>query len=187
MIARTHNIFAFASLITVAVFYHPEELNTITLLTSLIANSVGSMFPDIDQATNKLWDMLPMGDAVGQFVTKALLPHRSFSHSAIGIFSFGLLFSNLLPLIFNATYIDSWMVFVSFIVGYISHLMADGFTEEGLPLLYPIRYKFGFPPIKKWRIKTGKWFEKYVITPGLVIYVIWLTTSNWGLFYKLIS
>jgi membrane-bound metal-dependent hydrolase YbcI (DUF457 family) len=56
-------------------------------------------------------------------------------------------------------------------IGFISHLLADSITEEGVPLLFPISFKFGFPPIKSWRIVTGKWFENLVIFPSLAAYL----------------
>jgi len=65
MTARTHDVFAFASLITVAAIYPPNSLNLATLFTSLIGNVVGALIPDMDQATNRLWDLLPGGNFVG--------------------------------------------------------------------------------------------------------------------------
>ena len=66
MTARTHDAIAFASLVTLATFFLPAKLNVLTLFSSLVANVVGSLLPDIDQATNRLWDMLPAGNEVGK-------------------------------------------------------------------------------------------------------------------------
>jgi len=40
--------------------------------------------------------------------------------------------------------------------------------------------KVGFPPISSWRIKTGKWFEKFIVFPGIVIYLLVFTAKNQG-------
>jgi hypothetical protein len=55
---------------------------------------------------------------------------------------------------------------------------ADMFTEEGVPLLFPLEYHFGIPPdpFQKVRIKTGRWFENLVVYPVVNIalfFVIW--------------
>lgn len=184
MVARTHNLFAFACLITIAVNYGSVELTTPTIITSLIANSVGSMMPDIDQASNKIWDMLPLGDALGKIMSNLFGPHRTLSHSLIGMFLINKLVYYLLPNLLNVTHINSQVVATSFMIGYSSHLLADSLTEEGLPLLFPIKKKFGFPPIKSWRIKTGKWFENFVINPVLVVYLVFTVFSNYKFFLK---
>jgi membrane-bound metal-dependent hydrolase YbcI (DUF457 family) len=53
-------------------------------------------------------------------------------------------------------------------IGVFSHLVMDSFTKEGVPWLLPIPIKFGFPPLKAFRITTGKKMEGFVIFPGLV-------------------
>lgn len=186
MVARTHGIVAFACLITTAVYYPPEEVGVATVVIALIANTIGSMLPDIDQATNKLWDMLPLGDSVGKFMTKIFPAHRTLSHSFLGIVLFDQLTYWLFPKILNGLYINPWLVSLSLMIGYISHLLADSITEEGLPLLYPLKIKFGLPPVKSWRIKTGQWFEKYIVTPGVMIYIIIFASSQWSTLYRLL-
>ena len=181
MIARTHNIIAFASILTLAIYYPPTHLTTSTVVIALIANTIGSMLPDIDQASNKLWDMLPFGDNVGKILSNIFLSHRSLSHSLIGLFIADKIILWLLPKILNGSNISMHFVWISIMIGYISHLLADGLTEEGIPLLFPIKVKFGFPPIKSWRIKTGHWVEKYLITSGVVVYIFWMAVSNWGI------
>jgi len=169
---------AFASLLTVATYYPQTNLGTATIIVSLIANTVGSMMPDLDQASNKLWDMLPYGDTVGKYLSKMFLSHRNFSHSIIGSVVMIKASFMLLENILNASYLNSHIVATSLMIGYISHLLADGVTEEGLPLLFPLGNKFGFPPIKSWRIKTDKWFERYVVVPGVLLYIGWIVIMN---------
>jgi membrane-bound metal-dependent hydrolase YbcI (DUF457 family) len=181
VVSRTHNLVAFASLATAAVYYPPNKITAATLVITLIANIIGSLLPDIDQASNRLWDLLPGGDGLGKLLKNIFLAHRTLSHSLLGVFLVCKLVYWLLPMIFNSNFIDYRIVALGLLIGYISHLAADGITEEGLPLLFPIKTKFGFPPIKSWRIKTGHWFENLVIFPGTIIYLIWLLTGNWRL------
>lgn len=180
MTSRTHDVFAFASLVTVAVNYPPASLNMSTLVVSLIGNIVGSLLPDIDQATNRLWDLLPAGNLLGRVFRKLFLSHRTLSHSFLGIFLVHKLLWWLLPKILNPDYLNIDLIYYSVMIGFISHLFLDLFTEEGLPLLFPIKWKFGIPPIHHWRIKTGKAFEKYIVFPGIIAYSLWFAFSNQG-------
>lgn len=178
MTSRTHGVFAFASLITVAAYYPSSSLNPSTLVVSLVGNIVGSILPDIDQATNRLWDLFPAGNSLGRVFRKLFLSHRTLSHSLLGIFLVHKLLWWLLPRILNPNYLNIDLIYYSVMIGFVSHLVLDLFTEEGLPLLFPIKWKFGIPPIRPWRIKTGKWFEKFVVFPGIIIYSIWFAISN---------
>jgi len=172
MTSRTHDLFAFASLVTLASYYPPKSLNLVTVISSLIANIVGALLPDLDQASNRLWDLLPAGNFIGRILRRLFLSHRTLSHSILGIYLIHRLFQFLLPVILNPRFINIQIVYFSLMIGFLSHLFLDFFTEEGIPLFFPIRLKLGFPPIKSWRIKTGKWFEKYVIFPAIILYLI---------------
>src|SRR3990167_7931732 len=88
MTARTHDLIAFASLLTVASYNPPGELNISTVVTCLVGSVVGALAPDMDQATNRLWDMLPAGNLVGRLLRNLMLRHRTISHSFLGIFLF---------------------------------------------------------------------------------------------------
>jgi inner membrane protein len=178
MTSRTHDIFAFASLISLASYYPPASLNLTTTVACLVGNVVGSLLPDADQATNRLWDLLPAGNQVGKVFRNLFLHHRTLSHSILGAFLIYEILSFLLAKFLNPAYVNTTLVLLSIMIGYLSHLLADSFTEEGVPLLFPFKFKFGIPPISSWRIKTGKWFEKFVVFPGIVIYIIWFSAVN---------
>lgn len=172
MTARTHDLFAFASLITVTAIYPPQSLNVLTLSTSIVANIVGSLIPDMDQASNRLWDLLPAGDFLGKFLRRTFLSHRTFSHSLLGLYIFYKFFEWLLPKLLNPVSVDYKIVLASLMVGLISHIIADGLTKEGVPLLFPLKFKFGFPPLSFLRITTGSWVENVLFLPGVAVYII---------------
>lgn len=172
MTAKTHNAFAIASLITIATFYPPKDLNVITLVSSVIAANIGALIPDMDQAGNKLWDLFPAGDTIGKFVRRVFYKHRTLTHSLVGMYIIYEFLNWILPKFLNPAFISPTTITWSIMIGYASHLLADGLTEEGVPLLFPINLNFGIPPIKKWRIKTGKWFENFIIYPAVWIYLL---------------
>ena len=187
MTSRTHDLIAFSFLITVAAFYPPSSLNLTTLISCFVGNVTGSLLPDIDQASNRLWDMLPGGNFVGKILKNLFLQHRALSHSFLGMY---LLYKGLefvLPRIFNPLYVDTKLIYYSIMIGAISHLAADSLTERGLPLLFPLKFKFGFPPFKSWRIVTGGWFEKIVIFPVTIAYLFWFVFENKDRLIKILN
>jgi membrane-bound metal-dependent hydrolase YbcI (DUF457 family) len=83
--------------------------------------------------------------------------------------------------------IDIGFVWVAFIVGMLSHLIMDTLTKEGVPWLLPLPKKFGIPPIRAWRITTGKKVENLIVLPGLIVFVIWLCASHYNTLTNLIQ
>ncbi|HXX79898.1 MAG TPA: metal-dependent hydrolase, partial [Ktedonobacteraceae bacterium] len=107
--------------------------------------------------------------------------HRTIFHSILGL-ALGLLLAlgiqQLVSIlmaqrgfIFPAQFIDkTHFVLVAVLLGCILHIAADGLTEGGVPLLWPYRKRFGFPPNPHWRFRTGDWPE-YVIVYSCILLV----------------
>ncbi|MBF6590895.1 MAG: metal-dependent hydrolase [Ktedonobacterales bacterium] len=55
------------------------------------------------------------------------------------------------------------LAFRAFLVGYFLHLIADSLTEGGVPWLWPNRTRFGFPPKRHWRFRSGSGIEPVVV------------------------
>ncbi len=178
MTARSHDSFAFATLVTVSAFIQPQPLNVLTLFVAVIANNIGALIPDMDQAGNRLWDLLPAGDYIGKIFRRIFYKHRTLSHSLLGAFLIFKSLDWLLPKIANPVFINPDIILVSIMIGYLSHLLADSLTEEGLPLLFPLPLNIGFPPIASWRMTTGSWFETYFVQPGIFVYLIWFIATH---------
>jgi len=187
MTGRTHDAIAFASLITVSVANPPESLNVATATAAIVANIVGATMPDIDQATNKLWKFLPGGDYLGKILRRAFMGHRNLTHSFVGIFLVYKLLEFALPRLLNPQYVDWKIIFLAMMIGYTSHLIGDFITKDGLPLLFPLEWKFGFPPIAAFRITSGNWIENIIVLPGTAAYIFWFIGSNQGEFIKLLK
>lgn len=187
MTGRTHDAFAFAALVTTAAFFPPAHLTLSTLVVSVIAADIGGMLPDVDQAGNRLWEHLPAGDRLGTIFRRVFYRHRTITHSVVGVFLIYKVLEYFLPKILNVGYIDSNIVLTSLMIGYFSHLFSDALTEDGLPLLFPMNITFGFPPIRSWRIKTGKWFENFIVFPAVWIYVLWFIHQKHEVFLKVLK
>jgi inner membrane protein len=169
MTGRTHDLAAFAALSYVI---SQQPIHSITLATAFVvlgANMIGGLTPDIDQPTGDLWNRIPAGSLFGKILAPLLGGHRYISHSVLGVVLFGFLLSLFLTKIKTILLVDMNIVWFAFMIGYISHLFMDLFTYEGVPILFPIPIKIGFPPFKILRIKTGGFIEKSVIFPLLLV------------------
>src|SRR3954470_17079410 len=156
MTGRTHDMAAFTAL-TLVVLSHPlPEITVGTGLVAIAANLIGGIAPDIDQPTAPFWRNLPIGSIFGRFFGKLLGGHRFLSHSVIGIIIFGVLFEFILNFLQpSIPKINLNVVWWAFMIGFVSHLIMDTFTTEGVPWLLPLPYKFGIPPVRSLRVPTG--------------------------------
>jgi inner membrane protein len=163
----------------------PSLITSTPIPVDLVINKViffsmvalGALLPDIDNAQSTI------GRRFG-WISKEIqhiAGHRTIFHSLLGL-ALGLLLAlgiqQLIIIllaqrgfIFPAQIIDkTHFVFVAVLLGCILHIAADGLTEGGVPLLWPYRKRFGFPPNPHWRFRTGDWPE-YVIVYSCMLLV----------------
>ncbi len=182
MTARTHDLAAITALgLTAMILLPAGQLTLSTVLVALLANQIGGIVPDIDQPTAPFWRNLPVGHIFGKVFDTLIGGHRFLSHSLLGVVLFGVLANMLLhflqPIMPHA---DVRLVWYAFLVGILSHLIMDTLTKEGVPWLLPLPFKFGIPPLKKFRITTGKRAEIFLIFPALLAVDVWLFASHYG-------
>lgn len=156
----------FSSIIFLLVY--KIELSPVLVLALIFSTVLGSSAPDLDTPTGELWDKIPAGGILSRAIHPVFIGgHRHLSHSIIGLGIFTGLFSLLIKLAPFGLILNPYYLILAFVVGYCSHLVADMFTEAGVPLLFPLAYHFGIPPdpLGKIRIKTGRWFENLIVYP----------------------
>lgn len=180
MTGRTHDLAAVTALGVIVLSTPLRTVTLSTVLIALFANQIGGIIPDIDQPTAPLWRNLPVGGVIGKLVDKLLGGHRFLSHSLLGL----AIFSGLAALLLKAlhpviSHTNITLVWWSFVIGMVSHLVLDTLTKEGVPWLLPVPVKFGFPPDKHFRVTTGKKFETLVIFPLLIAFDIWFCTIHY--------
>ncbi|MGH7204230.1 MAG: metal-dependent hydrolase [Candidatus Levyibacteriota bacterium] len=170
MTGRTHDMAAFTTL-SIIVMSHPlPQMTLATGLVAIVANLMGGIAPDIDQPTAPFWRNLPVGRYVGRTLDRLLGGHRFISHSILGIFLFGFVFHYVLNVLRPSfPHLNMEIIWWAFMIGFVSHLVMDTFTTEGVPWLLPIPIKFGIPPLKAFRLPTGGFLEKFIIFPGLIL------------------
>ncbi len=148
------------------------------------AVAFGALLPDIANARSM------MGRKFG-IISKEiqrLAGHRTIFHSLLGLVIGSLLSIGLERVVISllsqrgfqlpaAVVAGSHLVFFGVLFGCIMHIAADGLTQGGVPLLWPNRKRFGFPPNSHWRFRTGTWPE-FVIVWSCILLVgvgIWLS------------
>lgn len=179
MKARTHDLAAITALGVVAVLQPTKTMSLATVVAAVIANQLGGIAPDIDQPVAPFWRNLPIGGIVGKVIAKMLGGHRFITHSILGLFLFGLGSSWLLALLHPIMpNVDVGIVWWAFMIGMVSHLVMDTLTKEGVPWLLPIPVKFGIPPVRAWRITTGK-IGEVIVFIVILIFGLWFCMMNY--------
>jgi inner membrane protein len=168
MTGRTHDLAAFTALNIALVILPVEKMSLATALVAFTANMIGGLAPDIDQPTATLWRRMRGGTIVGKILSPLLGGHRFISHSIVGVFIFGVVLEILLDLLGKYLLVDMDIVWWAFMIGFISHLMMDTFTRDGVPWLFPVPFRFGIPPLRLLRMKTGGLVEKSFVFPVLI-------------------
>ena len=179
MTGRTHDLAAFTALSYIVLTNPLPQMSLATALVAFSANMVGGLAPDIDQPTADLWHRLRGGRIYAKIFTPFFGGHRTISHSLIGIFIFGFIAKEALRLASSVLIVNMDIVWTSFMIGYISHLIMDTFTKEGVPWFFPIPIRLGIPPFSFLRIKTSGLVEKSFIFPGLLLINAYLYYTNY--------
>jgi inner membrane protein len=180
MTGRTHDLSALTLLGVIFLWLPNIQMSVATLIVAVMAATIGGLAPDLDQSSNELWHRVPGESLLGKLVAPLLGGHRMISHSIIGLILTGIGLKLLLSAINQVLLVDMNIVWGAFMTGMVSHLIADTFTKEGVPWLFPIPVNIGIPPIKFLRIQTGGKIEKYLVFPGLVFLNAYMYGGNYG-------
>jgi inner membrane protein len=181
MVGKSHQLVGFTTLYTLAFITSQPYLNMQTLIASLVCISLGSLTPDLDSQENKLYTLVPAGQRLVAEVGERLFgKHRSISHSLIGVAIVGCVSRWLIYKIPSANNFNLDVLWYSYFFSFLSHLVADALTKDGIPLLWPIPLKFGIPPLKFLRMKTGGWVEIFVVRLLLILWLLYITFIYWN-------
>ncbi len=168
MTGRTHDLAAFTTLAAYIATQPAPSMTLATAIGAFFGNMMGGLLPDIDDATSDFWDKIPAGSFFGNLLHPLIGHHRMVSHSLFGMALAGYLLHLLLGVMHHVVLIDMHIVWWATMFGYASHLIMDCITKEGIPWFFPVPVRFGFPPIKFFRVRTGGPVETFVIFPGLL-------------------
>lgn len=118
--------------IGVAVGMATAQAMNIPLQIGAAMGAVAALLPDIDHPQSYITSFIPFGF----LVAKVIGGHRGITHSLVAL-AIGALAAR--PLVS-----DEYLLI--FVAAYLSHLMADMCTADGVPLLLPIGFRFKILP-----------------------------------------
>lgn len=183
MTGKTHQIAGVTAGLIYLTIQADPTYQPATLAAVLVGLSLAALLPDIDQPASAIWNKIPIAGHIAGHVTKeATFGHRNLTHSLLGFVIIGGLLFWLLSAFPDYWNINTHILFISMMISYSVHLLADSFTVQGIPLLWPLHKNFGIPPepFEEVRIETGKWFENLIIFPILNLVLILLIIFNWS-------
>lgn len=180
MTGKTHRFIGIAAGTSYLAYCSTPIYSPATAAAVLVSSYLSSLIPDLDRSNADIWDHLPLGKTMGK-VVDPFFKHRNISHSILGILLFYFLFKLLLDSLPAYWGINTKTVLISATLSYVSHLLADMFTVDGIPLLYPLKHPIGIPPkpLEGIRIVSGKWFENLVIFPLVNLYLAVMIILRW--------
>jgi inner membrane protein len=187
MTGRTHDLAAFTALTFTLTSNPIPQMTLATALVAFGANMIGGLAPDIDQPTAKFYRNARGGKLAARLITPLLGGHRFISHSLIGLVIFGFVAKEILNVSSSFLIVNQDIVWWSFMIGFISHLVMDLFTQEGIPLFFPVPVRFGIPPLSFLRMKTGGLVEKSFVFPMLLIANFYLFYAHYKTFLTLVK
>lgn len=146
----------------------------------------GALLPDIDNAHSTL------GRKLG-WISKEIqhkFGHRTLFHSFLGLIIGSALALGIQQLItyllLSRGYViparvisSSYIIFFAVLFGCVMHIAADALTLEGVPLFWPVRKYYGFPPFRNWRFRTGSWQEHVIVWAFMLLVAV-------GIYYSVI-
>lgn len=182
MLAKSHCICSIA--LAQAGLLATDHLLTskpISLIIMLAATGVGALLPDIDEHNSTASRNSPINFSF-------FLRHRGIAHSLVGwAFFSGVLYflmNYFRPIALKSSIFNNdWgCLWLGFVIGYLLHLVEDGFSRGGINWLWPLTKN----PLRLWpHYKVGAKFEKFVTFIAKVAIVV--MTAYWLVFYLKIN
>lgn len=186
MTSTTHQMFALLSALILLSLY-PVSLGPLIGTMAVIATMVGALTPDLDQPTANIWRRMIGGNTIGNVFKAFSGGHRHLTHSFVGIIGIGLALDWAIFNLLNPAYTDTaFAIWMAFMIGYISHPIADTFTDQGVPWFWPLHFKIRIPPgPEEVRVTTDSFVERVLVRSGIIIIGVLMLQTKWPLLLDL--
>lgn len=180
MTATSHQMIALVCALFVLTLY-PTSAGPLVGTLAVIAVMSGALTPDLDQPTANIWRRLLGGNAVGDIFHFFSGGHRHFTHSLIGILGIGWLAQWGIKELINPALVPAvTILWRAFMIGYISHPIADTLTDRGVPWLWPLRWHLRIPPgPEQVRVTTDSLVEQVLVRGGVLLVAVLLAYNHW--------
>jgi inner membrane protein len=180
MTGVTHQTIALLAALWLLTTY-PVSLGPSLGIAAVVAVMIGALTPDLDQPTANVWRRMLGGRAIGNIFQAFSGGHRHLTHSLVGIFAIGWLLQWAIFRYLNPEFFANALVlWYAFMVGYISHPMADTLTDRGVPWFWPFHWHLRIPPgPEEVRVTTGSFVEIFIVRGAVVISALLLLSTHW--------
>lgn len=183
MTGKTHQAVALAAVTVGIVVTHPPVLGVVGTLLLLAATTLGALTPDIDHPSSRLWRQFPASSVVSSIARQLLGGHRNMTHSLLFAYFLLRYTHGIVAVVRPEFTLMAETVWRAYIVGFLSHLVADTMTDRGVPWLWPLPWHVGIPPgPDALRITTGSTVERRLLLPALSVFTVVLWARYWQVF-----
>ena len=189
MMGTTHQMVALLAAFWILALY-PLSVGPTVAIFAIFAVMIGALTPDLDHPATNLLRRTIGGKVVHKLFSEFSGGHRHFTHGFIGIFAI-YFFLHWIIQEFLQTHIhpQAYTLLYAFMIGYISHPIADTLTDQGVPWFWPLHWNVKIPPgPEELRVTTGSFVEMVLLRGGLLIAFFFLFSSHWeiirNLFYR---
>lgn len=160
---------------------NPVSLGWVLGTLAIIAVMVGALTPDLDQPTANIWRRMLGGRVIGNIFEVFSGGHRHLTHSFIGIASIGFLLWWAIHNLVHPNYVNEAIaLWWAFMIGYVSHPIADTLTDRGVPWFWPFNLHIRIPPgPEQVRVTTDSVVERVIVRGGIIICAVLLLTNHW--------
>lgn len=111
-------------------------------LTYAAPSVIGALSADFDHWNSKISNVNILTKLLS-IIIRIVCGHRGMLHSPFFVILLSMLFGYLYAYVCPIALVGNMMI--GFLVGYISHLILDLLTAQGLPLLFPFTWEDGRP------------------------------------------
>lgn len=161
MMGKTHLTIGGAAWIGLALVPYMPYHSATAIAGGWFLAALGALGPDLDQRQSMGSRIFgPITQAISYVVRKVSGGHRKLTHSLLGMALLGAIAGVCIAML----HLIPWIA-VAFVVGWLSHILADMITVQGCPLMYPFDdYKFGLH-----LMKTNHGGEHFVVFPLAIL------------------
>lgn len=188
MTGTTHQMIALVAAFWILTAY-PVSLGPVLAIFALFAVMVGALTPDLDHPATNLLRRTLGGTLVHRLFSAFSGGHRHFTHGLLGIgaIAYGLYWM-IAQFIQPQFHPQAITLLYAFMIGYISHPIADTLTDQGVPWLWPLHWNIKIPPgPEELRVTTGSFVEVALLRGALLIAAGLLASSHWDVIMNLFA
>ncbi len=158
---------------------YPVSVGPIIAVLAIVALMAGAMTPDLDQPAANFFNNMLGSSAIGKIFHTISGGHRHLTHSFVGIIGIGWILWEAIHRFLQPQYTHAMVyVWVAFMIGYISHSVADTITDHGVPWFWPLSFSVKLPPgPEEVRVTTGSFVEMILLRGAILICAFFLLSS----------